>query len=155
MLIRINQLFYENVERGHFISMIYGVVDMKKRTFTFARAGHNPVIVRRGLDGKSEVLCPSGMALGLEKGKLFKEVIEEQKIKLKTDDFFVLYTDGFTEAMDSQQYEFGEERLYKLVEDEKGPLAKELSEVIIRKIQSFVGRTPQHDDMTMVIIHVL
>ena len=155
VLIRINQLFYENVERGHFISMIYGVFDMEKFTFTFARAGHNPVIVRRGPNSKSEVLCPSGMALGLEKGDLFREVIEEQHIKLNKDDFFILYTDGFTEAMDSQQYEFGEERLYKLVENEKGTLAQELSDIIISKIQSFVGRTPQHDDMTMVVIHVL
>ncbi len=155
VLIKINQLFYENVERGHFISMIYGVIDMKKRTFTFARAGHNPVIVRRGAGGKSEILCPDGMALGLERGDLFNQVIEERRIKLKRDDFFILYTDGFTEAMDSQQYEFGEERLYKLVEDEKGVLAHELTDIVVRKIQSFVGKTPQHDDMTMVILHVI
>ncbi|MDZ7317646.1 MAG: SpoIIE family protein phosphatase, partial [candidate division KSB1 bacterium] len=52
IMIHLNELFYENVERGTFISMIYGVFDLHRRTFTFARAGHNPIILQKAGDLK-------------------------------------------------------------------------------------------------------
>ena len=62
-LIKINELFYENVERGTFISMIYGIFDIKERTLTFARAGHNPVLARHSGKENLEMLNPVGLAL--------------------------------------------------------------------------------------------
>src|SRR5690606_4425591 len=42
VLSNMNELFYENVERGTFISMIYGIFDIEKNALKLARAGHNP-----------------------------------------------------------------------------------------------------------------
>ena len=47
VLTKMNELFYENVERGRFISMIYAVVDLENKLIRIARAGHNPVILSR------------------------------------------------------------------------------------------------------------
>ena len=75
----LNELFYENVERGTFISMIYGIIDRRNKIFTFARAGHNPVIIHSNKSESIDLLCPQGIALGLESGKIFDHVIKEQK----------------------------------------------------------------------------
>lgn len=149
-----NELFYDNVERGTFISMIYGVFDREKKIFKLARAGHNPVIVRNSSAGRVEMLNPTGLALGLEKGVLFRKTISEIEIKYSRDDVFVFYTDGFTEAMNKMQEEFSEERLLESVQKLAGLNSQESINKIHNEVREFIGKTPQHDDMTIVVIKV-
>ncbi len=102
VLIHLNELFYENVERGTFISMVYGIFDLRKRTVTIARAGHNPPLFKRR--GKQmEFVQPAGLALGLESGTAFAATIKEFPAEICPGDLFVFYTDGFTEAMNRRQ----------------------------------------------------
>jgi len=155
VLTEINTLFYESVDRGHFISLVFGIIDLKKRVITFARAGHTPLIWQRRDNERFEHLSPPGIALGLEPGSVFKEIIKEQTIKIESGDRFILYTDGFSEAMNPISGEFGEERLEQAVRRNASIPAKELLQKIIAQVQHFVGQHPQHDDMTMVIIRVL
>lgn len=154
VLIKLNELFYENVERGTFVSVIYGIFDLNRRTFTFARAGHNPVIVCSRVKGRTETLCPNGLALGLEKGIIFNKTIEEYQLKLNKDDLLVFYTDGFTEAMNKNSEEFGETRLENIIDKNRNVFAEGLLQIIRQHIESFVGKIPQHDDMTMVIVRI-
>ncbi len=155
VLTEINTLFYESVDRGHFISLVFGIIDLKKRTISFARAGHTPLIWQRRDNERFEHLSPPGIALGLEPGDVFKEIIKEQTIKIESGDRFILYTDGFSEAMNPISGEFGEERLEQAIRRNASIPAKELLQKIIAQVQHFVGQHPQHDDMTMVIIRVL
>lgn len=155
VLIKINELFYENVSRGNFISMIYGVFDLKDHTFVFARAGHNPVIIRSDQMKKIEQLCPKGIALGLEKGVVFSRFIEQMQIDISKNDMFVLYTDGVSEAMNENKIEFGEDRLENIVKANSYLSANEMIQIIHQKIHEFVGDTAQHDDMTMIIVKIL
>ncbi|UCE04561.1 MAG: PP2C family protein-serine/threonine phosphatase [bacterium] len=155
IMINLNELFYENVERGTFISMIYGIFDLNSRTFTFARAGHNPLLIQKGMDEKVEILCPKGLALGLEKGILFERVIEEYTIGIQSNDIFVFYTDGFSEAMNNKKEEFGEDRLQKLLQKNSLPSAEHIINHIKTEIINFVGDAPQHDDMTMLVVKIL
>jgi sigma-B regulation protein RsbU (phosphoserine phosphatase) len=66
----------------------------------------------------------------------------------------VLYTDGITEAMNSESDLFGEGRLRSLVEEHGHLDSGELRERIMREIESFVGAANQHDDMTMILVKV-
>ncbi|MBN2009939.1 SpoIIE family protein phosphatase [candidate division KSB1 bacterium] len=152
---RLNELFYENVERGTFISMIYGIFDVREKTFTFTRAGHNPVIIRSIAFDNIEDLCPDGIALGLTGSDIFDHHMEEQTIGIRTGDIFILYTDGISEAMNNQKDEFGEDRLHKIIQSQHRASAEELVNYIHEKINSFVGKTPQHDDMTLLVIKIL
>jgi len=155
IMINLNELFYENVERGTFISMIYGIFDVQARTFTFARAGHNPLLIQKGMDEKVEILCPRGLALGLEKGILFERIIEEYTIGIHPNDIFVFYTDGFSEAMNNKKEEFGEDRLQNLLTQKTLASAEQIIYHIKTEITNFVGEAPQHDDMTMLVVKIL
>ncbi|NOY58773.1 MAG: SpoIIE family protein phosphatase [Calditrichaeota bacterium] len=154
VLTEMNSLFFENVERGHFISMIYGIFDLDAKTFSFARAGHNPIISYRNGSGKSEILCPPGLALGLDGGGLFSQTIEEITVQIEADDLFVFYTDGFSEAMNKHAEEFGEDRLEAFIKMERAQNARDLLLSVEKHVQHFVGASPRHDDMTMVICKV-
>jgi serine phosphatase RsbU (regulator of sigma subunit) len=155
VLIRANQLFYENVERGIFVSLIYGVFDLEKRTFTSARAGHNPILLRRRLQQNATFVAPGGLALGLECGEIFRRNIQEQALVLTDGDVFVFYTDGFTEAMNGHNEEFGESRMIEVLSKANGVSSLDTINNIRNAVQIFSGGTPQHDDMTMVVVRIL
>ena len=151
-LVKINELFFENVERGTFISMIYGIFDVEARTLTFSRAGHNPVIAKHSGKKEIELLNPVGLALGLEKGKIFNSTIKEIKVDLHPGDTFVFYTDGFTEAMNKYKIEFTEDRLTETILKSIDHTANDILEKTIADVNTFIGKAMQHDDMTMVVV---
>jgi len=148
----INRLFWENVDRNHFISMIYGVFDTQARTLTFVRAGHNPIFHLR--QQTCTALTPGGLALGLERGELFDRILEEKTVPLQPGDLLAFYTDGFPEARNHRQEEFGEERLAQVLRENDGASAEQLLSVIKKQMQAFIGRGLQHDDMTMVLVRI-
>jgi hypothetical protein len=154
-LIRANQLFYENVDRGIFVSLVYGVFDLEQRTFTSARAGHNPILLLRREEHDATLVSPPGFALGLEHGELFRRNIQEQTVVINSGDVFVFYTDGFTEAMNSQKDEFGEARVIECLSNGANGSSQETIANARHAVQHFTGNAPQHDDMTMVVVRVV
>ncbi len=152
ILINMNELFYENAERGMFVSMILGVFDLSEKTLTFSRAGHNPMILRRSEKKIAEELELPGLALGLEKGEIFSRVIEERIIHFSQGDVLLFYTDGLSEAQNNSKEEFGEERLMYAIESYPELGAKEQLEQIYQQIVQFCGDVPQHDDLTAILI---
>jgi phosphoserine phosphatase RsbU/P len=149
-----NRLFYENVDRGAFISMVYAILDVQGRTIQIARAGHNPVIMRKSEAIDIEVLQPTGLGLGLEAGETFSKTIEEVGVSFKAGDVFVFYTDGFSEAMNKEKQEFGEQQLYGVVNSVSGGSAQHILNEVFASVKKFVGREKQHDDMTLVVLKI-
>ncbi len=155
VLIRANQLFYENVDRGIFVSLVYGVFDLEQRTFTSARAGHNPILLLRHDEQNATLVSPPGFALGLEHGELFRRNIQDQTVVINNGDVFVFYTDGFTEAMNNQKDEFGETRVIESLANGANGSSQETITNARHAVQRFTGNAPQHDDMTMVVVRVV
>ena len=154
VLIQINELFYENAERGMFISMILAFFNLEERTLTFARAGHNPMILCRKDRQVAEEVPVGGIALGLERGIVFEKTIEEKRIPFKPGDEFLFYTDGLNEAQNLKKEEFGEQRLMQLIETYYSlPVDVQLAK-IKREIELFSAGAPQHDDMTAVLLRI-
>jgi serine phosphatase RsbU (regulator of sigma subunit) len=147
-----NTLFYENVERGHFISMIFGILDSKKSEFTFSRAGHNPLLLLVGEAADGQWLTPEGIAIGMAPADKFRSSIGEQVLQIKMGDTLVLYTDGYPEAMDESSEEFGEENLEKLIKDNIGRPAQEIIQTLETKITEWEGNQTAMDDRTIIVI---
>jgi sigma-B regulation protein RsbU (phosphoserine phosphatase) len=96
-------------------------------------------------DGTSELLpLTDGVALGLLPDLEYLE----HTVTLSPGDTVVLYTDGVTEAMDSQYNEFGNERLLEIFSERPPEGCKEANETIFRAVGDFAGETPQSDDIT-------
>lgn len=152
ILIRVNNMLYRSIEKETFVSLFYAILDTKKRTMTYARAGHNPLIYFDHGAGRCELLEPHGIALGLEEGQRFSSVIEEKKRRIQSGDVIAFYTDGYTEAMNSQREEYGETRLVELIEQNHEQSVNELYQIVLQDVHQFVEQAPQHDDMTLVCI---
>jgi phosphoserine phosphatase RsbU/P len=152
ILCEINRLFVRNAERGIFVTMLYGILDPSTGEFAFARAGHNPAILKPAKDANPRHLPSPGLGIGLVNDDRFAAHIRTTKIIIPEEGFVCLYTDGITEAMNLKRELYGDHRLLgqlRLIRDES---AAGILTRIDHDLASFVGRAPQHDDMTLVII---
>jgi sigma-B regulation protein RsbU (phosphoserine phosphatase) len=104
--------------------------------------------------GRTIWLSPAGIGLGLAAGRLFDRSISVESIQLEPGDFFVLYSDGITEAMNSNGDEYGQERLSEVLSRSDALEAAETCDRVLAEVAAFAGSTPQHDDITLVVVRV-
>jgi hypothetical protein len=152
VLVRANNLLYRNIDRDSFVSLFYAILDGPKKTLTYSRAGHNPVLLYRNGTDTCQLLEADGMALGLEQGDVFYRVIQEEEIVMGAGDLLTFYTDGLTEAMNRKRQQYGEVRLAELIQRHHGRSAQDIYQAVIRDYQQFVRDMPRHDDMTLILI---
>ena len=151
ILKKVNRLFYDNARRGTFISLVYGIIDLQKNTFRFARAGHNPVLRVASKKGLIEELKPKGIGIGLSKDR-FDEQLEEVELSIEENNVLVLYTDGIVEALSESQNFYGTDRLNSMIKRNARKSAKEILDLLAHDVRSFIGKAKQHDDMTMMVM---
>jgi len=80
---------------------------------------------------------------------------QEERLQLRPGDLLLMFSDGITEAMNDREEEFGEERLLKLLAENRSLSPEPLLEKIVTEVSAFTGDTPQQDDMTLVAIKLL
>lgn len=157
LLIEANQIIARHLDTRSFITITYAVVDLDARTFTYARAGHCPLIYIPGPYAPArspQILTPDGLVLGLQidDGTLFERMLQEETLPLGIGDLFVLYTDGITEAMNAEGDCYGESRLAAFVREHADLPFEELRERILREVRAFAGGAAQQDDITMLLL---
>ena len=158
LLAEANRILAANMDSRSFVTMTYAVVDTAARTMRYARAGHNPILHLEAATGRTRVLAPPGLGLGMDAGDRFEQILEEAVIPLRSGDVFLFFTDGLTEAMNERSELFGESRLRELLESGVGAgegAVADLKERILAEIRRFVGSAAPQDDMTLVILKVV
>jgi serine phosphatase RsbU (regulator of sigma subunit) len=154
LLAEANRILSANMDRHSFITMTYAIVDTAARTMRYARAGHNPMIHLEAKTGRTHVLTPPGLGLGIDRGERFEEILEEAEVPLSEGDLFLFFTDGLSEAMNPEAELFGEGRLRTVIEESEGLESEAIKERILEEIRRFVGGAAQNDDMTLVLLKV-
>jgi sigma-B regulation protein RsbU (phosphoserine phosphatase) len=135
--------------------MTYAVFDFEAQSMTCVRAGHTPLVVVSG--GRSEVIIPSGMVLGLRlpgAEARFAEVLEEYTRPIVPGDAVLLYTDGLSEATNVDGDLFTDDALARVVAAQHHLDAGGIRERIVRDVLAFVGHAEPHDDMTMIVVKI-
>jgi sigma-B regulation protein RsbU (phosphoserine phosphatase) len=148
ILIRINRFFAGEIPKGMFVTMFYALINLPKLTLTLCSAGHNPMLYWRQKMGRVGYVNTKGLALGIDKGKLFEKRIEEAKLQFEPGDSFLLYTDGLNEAMNSKGEEYGLARLSRLYQEFATRDCAEFLSTLSYSVARFTGEAPQHDDIT-------
>jgi sigma-B regulation protein RsbU (phosphoserine phosphatase) len=151
VLREVNRLLYPDIQEDMFITMIYLVIN-KAGSITLARAGHEAALVCRDHFKHIELVEAPGMALGIDRGDVFDEVIKDVTVHLSPLDTVVIYTDGINEALDEEGNEFGQDQL-KAVLREAGPQSVDfLVQTIVDRVQTFSRGHPQSDDITLAVV---
>ncbi|KAA3616031.1 MAG: CPBP family intramembrane metalloprotease [Calditrichaeota bacterium] len=155
VLSKVNSLMYRTIEKSWYVSMFYAVLDTDLKKLRFSRAGHNPAIIFHSDNREPQMLQPAGIGLGLEHGEVFTQTLVEGELQLSPGNTLVFYTDGFTEAMNENGDEFGEDRFLDILKNYSNGSAEGLLRHALNEVNQFAAKQPQHDDMTMVVLRVL
>jgi serine phosphatase RsbU (regulator of sigma subunit) len=113
-------------------------------------AGHLPILIRR-LDGSIEEVTSSGLPLGI----LDIAAYSESTTRLEPGDLVALFTDGLTEAEDTDEEEFGVDRVARVVAEISDPSAENLCEAIMKAVEDHTGGESLQDDATLLVVERL
>jgi len=142
-----NQLAPDN-ESCMFVTVFCALMDTVTGEVRFANAGHNPPLVYRPLHGFEYLKIQAGFVVG----PMADSAYVTERLTLKSDDVFFLYTDGVTEAKNPQAELYGEKRLQEaLNRTDTGDLDK-LVHAIREGVYEHANGAPQSDDVTMLAI---
>ena len=149
VLQEVHDLLLEDNEGGMFVTVLYAVYDPATRQLTYSSGGHNsPLLVHA--DGTSTLLpLTDGVALGIVSGIPYGE----NTVTLSPGDTVVLYTDGVTEAMNSEEEEFGLDPLMERFIASPPSDPEETTAAVFDAVNAFAGETPQSDDITCLVLH--
>jgi phosphoserine phosphatase RsbU/P len=153
----VNRLVYEASSANRYATFFYGQYDPANRKFDYVNAGHNPPMVfhcaDQGKDKNAKVtrLEVGGTVVGL----LENFAYEQGTVSLQVGDTLVAFTDGISEAMNSADEEWGEDRMMAAIQKCDGMNADQLMQQIFVEADKFVAGAKQHDDMTVVILRIM
>ncbi|QDT89789.1 PP2C family protein-serine/threonine phosphatase [Gimesia algae] len=143
---RINTALYYTSLPHQFMSMLYGVIDTKNRTFTYTNAGHPaPFWVHKG---KITSLTSHGMLLGVTETNDYDYSV----IPICTNDIIVGFSDGISEAMSSERKMFRSDGIMKVLENHIEDTAEEVMQGIWSKLQKHLEGGNDGDDRTLMVV---
>src|SRR5437899_4012490 len=152
VLRKVNRQLYPDIKEDMFISMAYVILDHARNGVTLSRAGHDAPLLYKRVSQTVTPLKPPGMVVGIDSGNVFDRITGDFPVPLERDDCLVLYTDGVTEALDTDGNEFGVERTIQSVRASADNGAQAIIARLIDDLRNFVGSHPQTDDITLIAI---
>lgn len=148
---RVNDIIYENTPPDKFITFFWGLYDPSDASFEYVNAGHNPPILLRSRENKTQLLEEGGLILG---AMPTMNPYEEQKITLHPNDVLVFFTDGVTEALNPDETEeYGNERLLEVIKEHRDKSSNAIMKHIVEDVKEYSQNT-QHDDITLIVVKV-
>jgi sigma-B regulation protein RsbU (phosphoserine phosphatase) len=134
-----------------FVTLFLGILHTGTGEVTFANAGHNPPYIKRADGGIERLEMEKACVVGVLKDMTFGE----GRTSMAPGDTMLLYTDGVTEAMDSEQRLFSEARLADMLASRTQDSAQALVEEIAAEVRRFESGTEQSDDITLLALGYL
>src|SRR6266436_1528092 len=140
----VNQLLYENTAEGDYATLFFAEYNDDTRKLRYANCGHPPALLLRR-NASLERLGATCTVVGLFES--WDCALEERQVA--PGDAVLLYTDGVTEALNSEGEEFGEERLLEAARQHRGLSPSELLAAVADQARRFSPHE-QADDITLI-----
>jgi sigma-B regulation protein RsbU (phosphoserine phosphatase) len=148
LVANMNRYACSNSQGGlRFTTAFLSEYDPVRRVFTYINAGHNNPILRRS-NGSIERLDVGGLPLGIQPEAKY----ESASVTLNPGDWLIIFTDGLVEAENARQEEYGETRLLAAIAANAASRPTEMLTRMMAEVDLFVGATPQHDDVTCLLV---
>lgn len=143
-----NELILKDSQTDLFLTAFYAVLDLERGRVVYSNAGHNPPLWYRAVDGEIASLQTGGIALGVVPDIL----LENQEISLEGGDLLIFYTDGVTEAMNSELEEFGLQRLQQAIPTSVALSSQDVVQSVVVAVDAHRGGAGRWDDFTLVVV---
>lgn len=146
-----NRLISQDAKHGIYVTVFYGLYNVKTRVLCCTNAGHSlPFLYRASIKS-----CASLFNTNFPLGVLVDPfTYQESELYLEPGDKLILYTDGITETQNALREQFGSERLVRLILEHGERSARELRDTIIESVKAFSEDQGLTDDVSVMIVQV-
>ena len=152
VLNHLNRVMFADLENSHrFVTLFYSEYDPQTHILRYANAAHNPPLLWREGESKIIRLDTDGMLIGLQPNSSY----QEDSLPLKTNDTILYYTDGLTDAVNSNNQRFDEDNLVACFTFacKNFQKSEDIINHILETIKRFVGPAQSNsDDITLIVI---
>ena len=149
VLDHINRFLCSHSDVGRPATLFFGILDADGK-LEYVNAGHPLPLLVRG--DKVQSVFPAGSCpVGMFEMERFKTSVSQ----LEPGDTLVLFTDGISEAANTQRDRFGSERLESLVAKNTRAGLEDIQTAIMSAVEEFTGGEPQADDITLLMVRYL
>ena len=140
-----NDLLSQESVNYMFVTIFYGIYNIRTGEVTYTNAGHNPPYLMKA-NGTVEILP---MSKDIVAGAINGFQFSEETFQLERGDTLLLFTDGVTEAIDPDENEYDNERLKKLLQQCGKLSCQEIVDAVKADVKAFAGNAEQSDDITL------
>ena len=144
----INGLLAKESVNYMFVTVFYGIYNIRTGEVTYANAGHNPPYLMKA-DGHVE---PLPMSKDIVAGVIDDFQFTEETLRLQPGDTLLMFTDGVTEATDTAENEYGDDRLRMLLSQSSSLSCQEIVDHVKADVKAFAGEAEQSDDITLLAL---
>jgi sigma-B regulation protein RsbU (phosphoserine phosphatase) len=134
-----------------FVTVLYGILDLKTREFNYARAGHEPPLLLYPNGTVERIPHSPGMALGLWDAL----TLDERTITLPLGSTLLLYTDGMTDCRNPGGESFGLNRIKTTLSGLSKINAQQVCDHLLETLVKYQDGSKQDDDVTLVAIRAV
>ena len=150
VLKEINSIFSRIAPAEMFVTMMFLIFDLENRKLQFSNAGHNPLLFFNAGNNSCEVVKLAGCALNISINSNFAV----REIPLNTNDLFVIYTDGITEAVNEKSEMFGLNKLVRIIDEVKEKTTAGIIEHVKTQLYDFAKNQSLEDDIAFIAVKV-
>ena len=150
MMQDLNKDLFRDTGDERFVTVSCCLLDKKESTVEFARAGHTELLISRK-DHPIRTIFPDGAALGLLPSEIVGD-FDLISFAFLDDMSILLFSDGITEALNTQGEEFGLQALLNILDKNETKAPEILIENILHDVNEFARDVEQADDQTIVVI---
>lgn len=144
---RSNQLLYQSTSPEKFATLFYAILDTQSNQIQYTNAGQDNPYLYSGQTGIKR-LKTGGIPLGMLPDFGF----EEETVSLEEDCMLIVHSDGVTEAMNSEEEQFGDDRIAAVLEQHKHASPPEIIDHLVAAVKKHAAGHPQSDDITVVVM---
>jgi serine phosphatase RsbU (regulator of sigma subunit) len=147
----INQTLYDNLQRmDSDKNLTLSILDYADGVAKLSGQHEAMIIVRA--DGRIEEIDTVNLGFPIGLDREIADFIAQITVNLNRDDVVILYTDGITEAANSENDLYGLEKLCQVVGENRGLSAAEIRQSVIDDLREFIGKQKVFDDITLVVL---
>ena len=143
----VNNLLCSESVSSMFVTVFYGILNTSNGDLEYVNAGHNPPFILSSTGLKTVELTKGTVLGGIEHFNY-----KSRRMTIDPGDTLYLYTDGVTEAFNSEGNMYGEKRLGNLLKANLRAGHKEIVKITLADVAAFAAGTLPSDDITLMAI---
>jgi serine phosphatase RsbU (regulator of sigma subunit) len=148
LLYRVNKEMRGLLLDDQYITAFYIIFNADSNTISFSNAGHSRPLYYRKKTGRVLALDTDGLFIGIKDDTEY----EEKKLNIERGDSLLLYTDGITEIKNSDNVEFGENRLATFIKENRNITGDDFCEMLLNRMRDFTSLDARDDDIAFLNI---